>query len=203
MSGSGLLGTRTARLLAAAAPALLLGACASAGSKVTLLEGEPGSAVGAVAVLDAKSETEVGQLTVANTTAQVGGRAVSARPTDPAAYGDLLAVVPPPPRQFRLYFIEGGTTLTEASRPTFELLKSLVQPGSFVQIVGYTDTVGSEADNQKLSERRAEEIKTALVRMGLPVQDARTTGRGKHDLAKPTADNVAEPLNRRVEVVLR
>ena len=35
------------------------------------------------------------------------------------------------------------------------------------------------------------------------MQDARTTGRGEHDLARPTADNVDEPLNRRVEVVLR
>jgi outer membrane protein OmpA-like peptidoglycan-associated protein len=122
---------------------------------------------------------------------------------DPAAYADLVNTLPPPPRHFRLYFVEGTTTLTEASKPTFQIVQALVTPGSYVQIVGYTDTVGSAADNQKLSERRADEIKRALVALGLPVQDARTTGRGEHDLAKPTADNVAEPLNRRVEIVLR
>jgi outer membrane protein OmpA-like peptidoglycan-associated protein len=196
---------RSARLwgLAGVAAALALAACATPGARVTLMEGEGGASAGAVAVFDADGKAEVGQLTAANTTARIGGRGLDARPSDPAAYAELVGALPPPPRQFRLYFAEGGTTLTEASRQTFELLKSLVTPGSYVQIVGYTDTVGSEADNQKLSERRALEIRDALVAMGLPVQDARTTGRGKHDLAKPTADNVAEPLNRRVEVVLR
>lgn len=189
------------RRLATLAAAVLLTGCAS--SRVTLLSGEPGAAAGAVAVFDPKSDAELGSLTVANTAAGLGGRRVQPRPVDPAAYADLLRTLPPPPQHFRLYFIEGTTSLTEASKPTFEQLKSLVTPGSYVQIVGYTDTVGSEADNQKLSERRANEIKKALVALGLPVQDARTTGRGEHDLAKPTADNVDEPLNRRVEIVLR
>lgn len=191
---------------AALAAALLVGAalisgCASA--SVTLLADEPGSGPGAIAVLDRKSEAEVGTLSLANTTAGLGGRTVRARPANPAVYADLLAVLPPPPQHFRLYFAEGTATLTAASKPTFQRLQALVTPGSYVQIVGYTDTVGSAADNQRLSEARAIEIKRALVALGLPVQDAKTTGRGEHDLAKPTADNVEEPLNRRVEVILR
>lgn len=190
------------RLAAVLGVALLMGACASS-SRVVLLGGEAGSPAGAVAVLDRKSEAEVGTLTAANTAAGLSGRTFRPRPVDPAAYADLLGGLPPPPQHFRLYFVEGTTALTEGSKPTFQQLQALVTPGSYVQIVGYTDTVGSDADNQKLSERRAAEIKKALVALGLPVQDARTTGRGEHDLAKPTADNVDEPENRRVEVVLR
>ena len=190
------------RLAPALGVALLMGGCASS-SRVVLLDGEAGSPAGAVAVLDRKSKAEVGTLSAANTAASLGGRTVRPRTVDPAAYADLLGGLPPPPQHFRLYFIEGSTTLTEASKPTFQRLQALVAPGSYVQIVGYTDTVGSPADNQKLSERRAAEIKEALVALGLPVQNARTTGRGEHDLAEPTADNVDEPLNRRVEVILR
>jgi outer membrane protein OmpA-like peptidoglycan-associated protein len=189
------------RRLAALGAAAFLSACAS--DKVTLLADEAGAPQGAVAVFDPKSGAEVGTLSAANTAASLGGRAVRAQPADPSAHAALLSALPPPPRHFRLYFIEGTTTLTEASKPTFRQLQALVTPGSYVQIIGYTDTVGSGSDNQRLSEARASEIKRALVALGLPIQDAVTTGRGEHDLARPTADNVAEPLNRRVEVILR
>jgi outer membrane protein OmpA-like peptidoglycan-associated protein len=189
------------RVLAAIILAGFLCGCAS--EKLSLLTDEGSSASGAVAVLDPKSGAEIGTLSAANTTARLGGSAVRARTMDPAAYAELLAALPPPPQHFRLYFLEGTTTLTEASKPAFAQLQALVTPGSYVQIIGYTDTVGSEADNQVLSERRAAEVKRALIAQGLPVQDATTTGRGEHDLAKPTPPGVDEPLNRRVEVILR
>ena len=191
------------RTLAVLVLASLLGGCAS--SRVALLtnEDDAGGWAGAVAIFDAKTRTELGVLTVANTGATLGGPTIRARPVDPSPYASLLDSLPPPPKHFRLYFAEGTTQLTEVSKATFETLRQLVTAGSYVQIVGYTDTLGKASDNQRLSEERAVEIKNELIRLGLPVQDAKTTGRGEHDLAKPTADEVREPENRRVEVILR
>jgi outer membrane protein OmpA-like peptidoglycan-associated protein len=190
-----------AGLIAAAALAAVLAGCAS--TNVALLGAEGGGGTGAVAVLDSKTDSDVGVLTVANTGARLGGQTVRAQPVKPEAYASLLSTLPPPAQHFTLYFVEGTTDLTEASKPTFDALRRVVTPGSYVQIIGYTDTVGSAEDNQRLSDLRATEIKKALISLGLPVQDAKTTGRGEHDLAKPTADQVSEPENRRVEVILR
>jgi len=79
----------------------------------------------------------------------------------------------------------------------------VVTPASDVQITGYTDTTGDAAGNDKLSLDRAIEIRAALVQEGLPVANARVTGRGQRDLRVQTGPGVNEPLNRRVEVILR
>jgi OOP family OmpA-OmpF porin len=66
--------------------------------------------------------------------------------------------------------------------------------------VGHTDSVGSDAYNQKLSVRRAESIKTYLTSKGLEANRVYTEGKGKK---QPVADNkTAEgrAKNRRVEI---
>jgi len=66
--------------------------------------------------------------------------------------------------------------------------------------VGHTDSVGSDAYNDKLSVRRAESIKTYLTSKGLEANRVYTEGKGKR---QPVADNkTAEgrAKNRRVEI---
>ncbi len=73
-------------------------------------------------------------------------------------------------------------------------------PETAIRIAGHTDSTGKEDYNQKLSERRAEAVKTALVGMG--VNPARLTTIG-YGASKPVAANNTEAgrqLNRRVEV---
>ncbi len=70
-----------------------------------------------------------------------------------------------------------------------------------IEVTGHTDTVGSDAYNMRLSKRRAEAVKAALLDMGLKSTDITTIGKGKTDLLVPTADGVREPQNRRVEIV--
>ncbi len=74
-------------------------------------------------------------------------------------------------------------------------------PGHTVAIIGHTDSVGPEAYNQTLSERRAVAVKNALVeRFNVPATKMVTQGMGE---SKPVADNnTAEgrSLNRRVDV---
>jgi outer membrane protein OmpA-like peptidoglycan-associated protein len=190
------------RLAFAAAAAALVAGCAST-SRVTLLPDEGVATAGAVAAFDPKTDAEVGELTAPNTQAVVGGRSFRPVATRPDAYAGLLSVMPYPPRVYVLYFTEGTTDLTAESKPILEALRKAVSPGAEVQIVGHTDTVGSSQDNDELSRDRAVEIRAALVRQGLPLENARVTGRGEREPRVPTADNVSEPANRRVEVILR
>lgn len=176
-----------------------LAGCASA--RVSLLNDE-GGGVGAVAVMDPATSAERGQLTQANTQASLGGGAVRPRPLT-GNYDALLATMPAAPKVFTLYFVEGTTQLTADSAPTLEELRRIVTPISDVQITGHTDTTGDRAANDKLSLDRAIQVRAALVQQGLPVANARVTGRGERELRVPTGQGVSEPANRRVEVILR
>jgi outer membrane protein OmpA-like peptidoglycan-associated protein len=71
-----------------------------------------------------------------------------------------------------------------------------------VLVVGHTDTSGSTEYNQGLSERRSSVVRDALVARGVPASIISTDARGESDLARPTADGVREPLNRRTAVTI-
>lgn len=187
------------RLLIALGAAAALAGCAT--SKVSLYPDADG-ATGAVAVFDAKSEAEVGALTQPNTWAKVGGKSVKAQAVK-ANHAALLAWMPPPPRVYLLYFVQGTTDITPESEATMAALRAAITASSEVQITGHTDTVGSSELNDGLSRDRAAEIRAALVKRGLPVENAKLTGRGERELRIKTADGVDEAGNRRVEVILR
>lgn len=73
-------------------------------------------------------------------------------------------------------------------------------PETMIDVIGYTDNVGSEAYNQKLSERRAQAVANKLRDFGVASQRMMVLGRGE---AQPAASNEAESgraQNRRVEV---
>ena len=186
------------RALAAATAAALLSGCAT--SSVALLTDERASTAGVVAVFDAKAEAERGQLTMANTEARLDTPRLQIRPLKPGSYDDLLSVMPAAPQASPL---SKADRATEASRPVLQELRGIVAASSEVQITGHTDTEGAADSNDRLSLARAAEIRGALVRQGLPVANAKVTGRGERELRVPTADGVAEPANRRVEVIIR
>jgi len=74
--------------------------------------------------------------------------------------------------------------------------------GSQISLVGYTDSIGSDKYNLKLSEKRAEAVKDYLVKHGAQASRIQTEGRGKAD---PIGDNKTEKgraENRRVEVLI-
>jgi outer membrane protein OmpA-like peptidoglycan-associated protein len=71
-----------------------------------------------------------------------------------------------------------------------------------IKIVGHTDTVGTAAANQILSECRANAAKMNLVTKGIAPGMISATGRGETQLLVQTPDNVKEPQNRRATVDL-
>jgi outer membrane protein OmpA-like peptidoglycan-associated protein len=74
---------------------------------------------------------------------------------------------------------------------------------SRVQIVGHTDSTGSDAVNDPLSMARANSVRDYLVARGVPITHLQTAGRGERE---PVADNGSEAgraRNRRVEIFLR
>ena len=70
-------------------------------------------------------------------------------------------------------------------------------------MTGHTDTVGSEADNDRLSTRRAEEVMGWLASQGFDRSQMSAVGRGERELKVPTVDNIDNAANRRVEVIVR
>ncbi len=72
-----------------------------------------------------------------------------------------------------------------------------------VHVIGHTDTSGSPAYNQRLSVRRADSVRQALVAKGIPAANITTEGRGENQLLVQTGPNVREPSNRRAQILPR
>ena len=108
------------------------------------------------------------------------------------------------PIGFTVYFDYDKSNLTpQASTLIQEAASRALQNDiDTVVVSGNTDTSGSSAYNQALSERRARVVREALVANGVSADSIRTEAYGETNLAKATADGVREPLNRRSEVVI-
>lgn len=77
-------------------------------------------------------------------------------------------------------------------------LKSANYP--HVQIDGYTDSVGKDAYNMKLSERRSESVKKYLVGKGVPADSLSTKGYGETNFVATNKTKAGRAENRRVEL---
>ena len=74
---------------------------------------------------------------------------------------------------------------------------------SIVHVVGHTDSVGSEAYNQRLSEQRAQSVVDYLVSTGVPRERLRAEGRGEMEPRDSNATEAGRQLNRRVELFVK
>jgi outer membrane protein OmpA-like peptidoglycan-associated protein len=101
-------------------------------------------------------------------------------------------------------FATGQATLTQAGMANLRKLADVMaqNPERTVLVEGFTDSVGADAYNLALSERRASAVRAALLSMGVAQQRMAMKGYGE---AFPVAanDNAGNrQLNRRVEIVL-
>jgi len=121
-----------------------------------------------------------------------------------------VAPPPPPPPQvappsFMVFFDWDRSNLSQQALNTIRQAAAAFKSKGNARITatGHTDTSGPEAYNMALSLRRANAVKDALVRNGVPAQAITVIGMGEKGLLVQTGDGVREPQNRRVEIVIQ
>jgi outer membrane protein OmpA-like peptidoglycan-associated protein len=122
-----------------------------------------------------------------------------------AMFGKALDAEPPVPEKFILYFKIDSTELLPDSEILIpKIIDAIRQCASFdISVNGHSDRSGSDAYNLDLSLKRAGYIEDLIVKAGIDKHYITTTSHGEGNPVIPTPDGVAEPLNRRVEVIVR
>ncbi len=131
-------------------------------------------------------------------------------PPPPPAPAPAVKPPPPPPKPVVEKVTLKGDTLFDFDKSVVKpegkkVLDGLVAQANALNLeviiaVGHADAVGTDAYNQKLSERRAAAVKAYLVSKGVPANRVYTEGKGEKS---PVADNKTKEgraKNRRVEV---
>ena len=194
----------------------LLGACAqqpprNTGSKVTLvlLPKPPDGHVGAVMVrpLGGGKAVLVNKPYVEASLRDK--KTVRTSPIDQddvnETFGKTLAALPEQPTSYLVYFVEGTDELNpKAARAIDRVVAEVAaRPSPEIAVVGHTDFVGSDQYNDTLSLQRAHRVRDLLVQRGIPANVIQSAGRGKREPMVQAPDDVAEPRNRRVEIIVR
>ncbi|WP_075182429.1 OmpA family lipoprotein [Pantoea sp. 1.19] len=101
-------------------------------------------------------------------------------------------------------FDSSSSTLKPAGANTLTGVAMVLKeyPKTAVNVLGYTDSTGGQALNQRLSQQRADGVASALITQGVAANRIRTGGMGP---ANPIASNATEDgkaQNRRVEITL-
>ena len=116
-----------------------------------------------------------------------------------------VAAAPAPTRSFIVFFDNNSYALSARARAIVAEAAQAARTGGTtrIEVTGHTDRRGTVAVNQRLSLRRAEIVAAELRRLGIRRDEITTRGAGESEPLVPTADQVREPQNRRVEIVLR
>lgn len=185
------------------AAALLTSGCAT--DKVTLLENEEGHATGAVAVLASNGrESLIDQpLTQANLRdGPTKGRAL--KKLKPA-YSALLGTLPPAAKGFAITFPINESKIPADQRGILDQIRTELstRPGAQIEVAGFTDSLGPEELNDKISRDRAEAVAQELRELGFAVGPDDAVGRGESEAREKLGDDKADETYRRVVVIVR
>jgi peptidoglycan-associated lipoprotein len=193
----------SAKTVLVLALAALLGACAGPRSYVALLT-SPDGTLGQVTVTGPQGAQV---LTQDHTAAALDGKTPPFEVTPEQLqkdFGAALAARPPLPEQFLLYFNQGSELTPESKQLLARLLeRAKARKALDISVIGHTDTQGASAANQTLALARANAMAEQLRSLGLEDAVMVVESHGERNLLVPTADEVAEPRNRRVEITLR
>ena len=123
-------------------------------------------------------------------------------------FGDALSAQPDLTPRFlsvTLWFERDKTKLTDLSKETLpEILRTIkIRKPTEIHILGHTDRVGTDSHNLKLSSKRANFVRYFLISKGIKSSVLFVSFWGESRPLVYTEDEVAEPLNRRVEVMIR
>ena len=102
-----------------------------------------------------------------------------------------------------LYPFNSTEILPAGKQNLQELANSLEKyPNSDVLIVGHTDSVGTDAYNLDLSQRRALAASAYLQSLGVPASRLKTAGKGESEPIQPNDTDEGRARNRRVEIAI-
>jgi len=183
-----------------------LAGCASRNDLYVLLPGKDGK-TGALTVEsqgDKRTlDTPYAAARVKNT-GSVGGFTTSEAEVK-QDFGPALAAQPKRPVSFFLYFLSDTDEFAPESKALVSQIFAEIarRPAPEIVIIGHTDRVGSMQYNDMLSRRRAERCRDELLKLGIPKIRITIAGRGWREPEIPTAQDVPEPRNRRVEISVR
>lgn len=154
---------------------------------------------GAIAISDAYEAT-----TVESSDKPPAAPATVGRDTLYKNFSDAMSVQPAPPLHYLFYFSKEETP----RRESLELLPAIAagireRNSAYVSVIGYADTTGSKSYNFDVSLRRAITVRDLLMEHGVRAVTIYPSWQGEENLLIPTADEVREPKNRTVEVVVR
>jgi outer membrane protein OmpA-like peptidoglycan-associated protein len=152
-----------------------------------------------VAADQARNEADAAHVAVASSEAQAAELqrqldVLNAKPTDRGlvlTLGDVL-------------FTTGRADLKPGATGNLSKLVAFLDkyPDRSVAIQGYTDSVGSEDSNQRLSERRADSVKSYLTGQGIGSLRLSASGKGQSDPVAGNDSAAGRQQNRRVEVII-
>jgi outer membrane protein OmpA-like peptidoglycan-associated protein len=185
--------------------AAFLAACAHQTGTVVLLPEKDGRST-SITVMQGNEQIVLDQPYAAVRQMSSGMNAYVSNPQEvQALFGAALAAQPSRPTSFTLYFIEGRDEFTDASKQILADVLATIATYAVpdIVVIGHTDRVGSDTSNDALALRRAETVRAMLIARGISPAGIVVAGRGEREPLVPTADGVAEPRNRRVEMVVR
>ncbi len=188
---------------------ILLAFCGCAKKTTVVLLSDPDGNIGNLTVANAGGTVDMNQHAKATV---VTGR--DSRPSTPATmaegqiaaqFSEALAIVPPQPVHFLLYFQTGSTDLTPESAVMLpQILQGIgARKSQNISVIGHSDRAGNWDNNLRLSKERATAVSRLLIQEGVSEQQIAITSHGEENPVVKTADDVAEPRNRRVEVIVK
>ncbi len=127
-----------------------------------------------------------------------------------ATAGTGVAVTQTPDNQLKLdipsdiSFDTGRADIKANLRPILDQFAGGLssQPNTEVRIIGHTDSTGSDATNDVLSQQRANAARDYLAARGVDSRRVVTAGRGKHEPIADNGSDAGRARNRRVEIFL-
>lgn len=116
-----------------------------------------------------------------------------------AQVGELMAVL-----QEQIYFGFDSAGLMRGSAALLDRVAEVLRnnPNISIDVVGHTDSIGTEEYNLQLGQRRAQAARNYLVNKGVAASRLRLLSKGE---SQPVANNINESgraLNRRVEFIV-
>ncbi|WP_142662521.1 OmpA family protein [Paracoccus laeviglucosivorans] len=207
-------------LLAVSAGVLALGACATTdpygnpttpGSNMSRTQqgAIAGAVVGGLIGAGESRENALKGAVIGATAGAVGGsildqqqRALQQSLNNPniqiVNHGSYLSVIMP---ESTLFATDSAAVGAQGQNDLYTIARNLNQyPNSRIQVIGHTDSTGSAAYNQDLSERRARSVSGILAAGGVSQGRLATSGRGASNPVASNDSAAGRAQNRRVEI---